>query len=114
MFEELAARGHVRLHATDHERTTTLAAETAAAIAAGRDIAVAADTRAQVTELNEAIQHELISHGRVLHDRTITTRAGERLGVGDGVATRRNDPALGVANRDTWTVTGLHPDGSLQ
>ena len=31
--------------------------------------------------------------------------AGERIGVGDRVATRRNDRDLGVANRDTWTVT---------
>ena len=36
-----------------------------------------------------------------------------RLGVGDRIATRRNDRDLGVANRDTWTVTGLGADGSL-
>ena len=37
--------------------------------------------------------------------------AGERIGVGDRVATRRNDPDLGVANRETWTVTGIGTDG---
>ena len=29
------------------------------------------------------------------------------------MATRRNDPDLGVANRETWTVTGIGDDGSL-
>ena len=41
------------------------------------------------------------------------TRRGERIGLGDRVATRRNDRDLGVANRDTWTVTGIGEDGSL-
>ena len=43
----------------------------------------------------------------------LTTRAGEVIGVGDRVATRRNDRDLGVANRDTWTVTAVGADGSL-
>jgi hypothetical protein len=41
------------------------------------------------------------------------TRRGERIGLGDRVATRRNDRDLAVANRDTWTVTGIGADGSL-
>jgi hypothetical protein len=44
----------------------------------------------------------------------VTTRAGERVGIGDRVATRRNDRELGVANRDTWTVTGVDRHGGLQ
>ena len=39
---------------------------------------------------------------------------GQRIGLGDRVATRANDRDLDVANRDTWTVTGLGADGSLQ
>ena len=39
---------------------------------------------------------------------------GSAIGVGDRVATRRNDPTLGVANRDTWLVTDVQPDGSLR
>ena len=34
-------------------------------------------------------------------------------GSGDRVATRRNDRDLGVANRDTWTVTAVDDDGTL-
>lgn len=38
----------------------------------------------------------------------------ERPCRGDRIATRRNDPALDVANRETWTVTGHSHDGSLE
>jgi exodeoxyribonuclease V alpha subunit len=41
------------------------------------------------------------------------TRRGERIGLGDRIATRRNDRDLGVANRDVWTVAGTGKDGSL-
>jgi exodeoxyribonuclease V alpha subunit len=37
----------------------------------------------------------------------------ERIGVGDIITTRRNDRTLGVANRQTWTVTALSADGGL-
>ncbi|MBC7560117.1 MAG: TrwC relaxase, partial [Dermatophilaceae bacterium] len=39
--------------------------------------------------------------------------AGERIGVGDQIATRRNDRDADVANRDTWTVTGVLIDGGV-
>ena len=44
----------------------------------------------------------------------VVTTTGERIGVADMVATRRNDYDLGVANRDTWTVAALGEDGSLR
>ncbi len=46
-------------------------------------------------------------------EQTVSTRAGERIGVGDRVTTRRNDRELDVANRETWTVTCVHRDHSL-
>ncbi len=55
----------------------------------------------------------MVSAGLVDDTVTVTTRAGERLGAGDLVATRRNDRDLAVANRDTWTVTATLPDGAL-
>jgi exodeoxyribonuclease V alpha subunit len=45
--------------------------------------------------------------------RAIVTGSGERLSVGDRVATRRNDRELGVANRDTWTIAALDPAGTV-
>ena len=71
-----------------------------------------ADTREQVAALNAAIRDHRHATGtrRPLDDRH---RRGEQIGVGDRVATRRNDPDLGVANRETWTVTGIGDDGTL-
>jgi hypothetical protein len=45
--------------------------------------------------------------------RVAVTGAGQRIGAGDRIATRRNDRALGVANRDIWTVTAVSPCGAL-
>lgn len=72
-----------------------------------------AETREQVAALNATIRDQLITTGRVDDTHAVTTAAGERIGVGDRVATRRNDRTLDVANRDTWTVTGIAPDGTL-
>lgn len=66
-----------------------------------------------VAMLNSAIRDRFVAVGYVDDTRTVVTRAGERLGVGDRVATRRNDRDLGVANRDTWTITGIADDGTL-
>jgi hypothetical protein len=112
----LWARGHLRIHATDAERLEALADEAVAGLTAtGRrqPVLVMADTHEQVTALNAAIRDRLVAAGMVDDRQTVTTRAGERLGVGDRVATRRNDRDLDVANRDTWTVTGLGEDGGL-
>ena len=43
----------------------------------------------------------------------MVTDRGDLIGLGDRIATRANDPALGVANRQTWTVVGIGDDGSL-
>ena len=47
------------------------------------------------------------------HAASSITGAGQRIGAGDRIATRRNDRDLGVANRDTWTVTAVGRDGGL-
>jgi hypothetical protein len=50
----------------------------------------------QVADLNAAIRELRVVTGRVDDRRVVTTQAGERIGVGDRVATRRNDDGLGV------------------
>jgi hypothetical protein len=72
-----------------------------------------ADTREQVNELNAAIRNRLVIDGRVDDILVVTTRAGQRIGAGDGIVTRRNDRDLEVANRDTWTVTAVGRRGGL-
>ena len=85
----------------------------AAEIGARRQMLMLADTREQAAALNGAIRDRLVAAGRVDDTHAVATDAGERLGVGDRVATRRNDRDLGVTNRDTWTITAIGDDGSL-
>jgi thymidine kinase len=113
VFDALCARGQIRLHRDPATLQETLAAIATTAHTEGQELAVVVDTHEQAAELNAAIRDRLVAEGRVDDTRTATTRAGQRIGVGDRIATRRNDRALGVANRDTWTVTAVGPDGEL-
>ena len=118
VFDALLERGEVVVHASEVERTAALAA-IGAAHADDGDHLVITDTRDQVGALNAAIRDR--RHGAGEHsgeqsgDRVgePITRRGERIGLGDRVATRRNDRDLAVANRDTWTVARIGDDGSL-
>jgi hypothetical protein len=113
VFDALWAGGHLRVYATEAERTADLADTATTALLTGAGTLVMADTHDQVTALNGAIRDRLIVAGRVDDTRAVTTSAGERLGIGDRIATRRNDRHLGVANRDTWTITDIANDGAL-
>jgi exodeoxyribonuclease V alpha subunit len=117
VFDALVERGQIVLHASEVERTAALAAIGAAQ--ADGDQLVIADTRDQVAALNAAIRDRRHRAGVPLGDQSgeragePITRRGERIGLGDRVATRRNDRDLAVANRDTWTVAGIGADGGL-
>jgi ATP-dependent exoDNAse (exonuclease V) alpha subunit len=112
VFDTLLARGQIRLHPDPGALQEALAA---AATEAGwpADVAVVADTREQVRELNGAIRGRLVADGRVDDTAVVTNRSGERIGVGDRIVTRRNDRDLDVANRDIWTVTAVGRRGGL-
>ena len=107
VFEALLARDQIVVYPSDVEQTAALAR-----LGAAGDL-VMADTREQVADLNAAIRarrdHDPLAGGQP----TVTTSRGEILAVGDRVATRRNAPDLRVANRQTWTVTGVGGDGSV-
>ncbi|MDK3258894.1 ATP-dependent DNA helicase [Blastococcus capsensis] len=113
VFDALLARGQIRLHPDPDARREALAATTAASYAAGQRPAVVADTREQVGELNAAIRDRLVAASRVDDVHALVTASGERVGVGDRVVTRRNDPDLDVANRDTWVVAVVGSRGDL-
>jgi exodeoxyribonuclease V alpha subunit len=114
VFDQLAERGQIGLHASETARYDELADQVAAASAAGAGLpAVLVDTRDQAAALNSAIRDRLVTAGRVDDQHTTSGRDGQRLGAGDRIVTRRNDPALGVANRETWTVTAVGADGRL-
>ncbi|MCF6745507.1 TrwC relaxase [Blastococcus sp. KM273128] len=113
VFDSLAARGEVRLHADAAALREALADLAAELHRGGEQIAIVVDTREQAAELGAAIRDRLVTDGRVDDTRVAVTGAGQRIGAGDRIATRRNDRALGVANRDIWTVTAVNRDGSL-
>ncbi|RBY96566.1 TrwC relaxase [Blastococcus sp. TF02-8] len=113
VFDALLARGQIRLHPDPPALREALATAAADSYAAGERVAVVAATREQATALNAAIRDRLVTDGRVDDRRVVVTAAGERIGVGDRIATRRNDRDLQVANRDLWTVTGVDRNGGL-
>ncbi len=117
VWAALCRRGQVRIYPSDAERTQALAHLAADAIVTQRrDTAgtlLMADTREQAAGLNGAIRDRLVTAGVVADTNTVATQAGERIGVGDRVATRRNDRHLGVTNRRAWTVTAVSADGGL-
>lgn len=102
VFDALVERGQIVIHPSEVERTTALVEVEGLVIA---------DTREQVSALNAAIRDRRMAGADAIDGPV--TRRGERIGLGDRVATRRNDRDLGVANRDTWTVAGVGDDGSL-
>ena len=101
VFDALCAPRADRLHASEAERTAALAEA-----GAGGDLVIA-DTRDQVAPSTAPSATASSAHRRGDTDARRRTRPGERLGIGDRVATRRNDRDLGVANRQTWTVTDI-------
>ncbi|HEX5088114.1 MAG TPA: MobF family relaxase [Nocardioides sp.] len=109
VFDTLMARGQIVLHRSEVERTISLTS-----IRADQMGLLVADTREQVAALNAATRDHRLTAGLTNQTTWLTTDAGERIGPGDRVATRQNDRDLDVANRDTWTVAGLEPDGTVR
>ena len=112
VFDELVRRDQVVVHPSEVERTTALAH------AGATGELVIADTRDQVSDLNSAIREQRqaghpAGQAQAAAQAWVVTARGECLGLGDRVATRRNDPDLQVANRQTWTVAAVGSDGSL-
>ncbi|WP_089304981.1 MobF family relaxase [Geodermatophilus pulveris] len=113
VFDALLARGQIRLHPDDEVLQKALAAAAADGLLTGERVAVVVATRGQAAALSTAIRDRLVTDGRVDDRRVVVTGAGQRIGVGDRIATRRNDRDLRVANRDTWVVTAVGRNGGL-
>ena len=113
VFDALHARGQITVHASEVERRDALATRVAAARGGGVTTSVVVDTREHAGALNAAIRDRLVAAGAVHDHRVAVATDGQRIGAGDMIVTRRNDPTLGVANRETWTVTRVRRDGGL-
>ncbi|WP_248580634.1 MobF family relaxase [Nocardioides sp. InS609-2] len=96
VFDELVCRGEIVVHASDVERQQKLAVRTT------YGELVVADTREQVTKINGLAHQVRKAVGEVTDE--VVSASGERIGIGDKIATRRNDRDTDVANRETWTV----------
>lgn len=103
VFDHLLSRGEVVLHASDVERVDALA------VRASCGDLVVTDTREQVARINALARRVRVDSGDVSDG--VVTRAGERIGVGDSIMTRRNNTDHDVANRETWTVLDIDPAG---
>ena len=85
----------------------------------GETLALVASTNEHVDLLNAAVLNVRLSAGELDSDTAVDIAGGERAHVGDVVATRRNNRRVistegePVRNRELWTVTATHPDGSL-
>ncbi len=104
VFDDLVRRGEVVVHASDVERQQKLA------VRATYGDLVVADTREQVAKIN-GLAHQVRTAVGEVTDGVIAD-SGERIGVGDKIATRRNDHDTDVANRETWTVLACN-NGAL-
>jgi hypothetical protein len=84
-----------------------------------RTVAVTATSNAHVDAINATIQAHRLAAGDLDARTRRPIAGGEHAYVGDVVVTRRNDRTLTtsqgepVRNRDLWTVTATHPDGTL-
>lgn len=107
VFDQLDRLGLIRLHADSDELQEHLAQNARD----GETITVAGNEDAE--RLNESIRDERIARGLVENTATTTGSDGLSIGAGDLIQTRRNDTALGVANRQQWVVQHVEPDGSV-
>ena len=113
LFDRLHGLGLVQLHTSDDSAHEQIATATAAAIEAGTPVAATVATNDEARDLNERVRNKLVAAGEVDDRATITGSDGLPVGVGDVIATRRNDSSLGVANRQVWTVQHVSSDGTL-
>jgi conjugative relaxase-like TrwC/TraI family protein len=86
-------------------------------IEAGAISLMIAGDLATAGELNARARADRVVAGLVTQEG-VTLSGGATVGVGDQVVTRQNDRRLTagrrwVRNGDTWTVTGVDPDGSM-
>jgi ATP-dependent exoDNAse (exonuclease V) alpha subunit len=107
VFDRLAAMNLVTLHADD------AAAREHIAGCAQDGGAITVATNDQASELNERIRALRVERGGVDDTATATGRDGLPIGAGDLIQTRRNDSALGVANRQQWIVQQVTDDGTV-
>ena len=115
-----AYEAHDRIVPDTFERHLDRIAETWLDVAASEgSTAITTSTNDHVDAINAAVQAARLRAGQLDDSNGASIGGGERAHVGDVIATRRNDRQLTtddgepVRNRELWTVTAVHADGSL-
>jgi exodeoxyribonuclease V alpha subunit len=111
--QALFERGAVVVHPSRGEAVAALAAQAAREAKNEGALALTVATNADAAELNGAARALRVAAGEVDDQAVAPGMDGARIGAGDRVVTRRNDSALAVANRQSWTVKVVRDDGSL-
>lgn len=113
VFDELMARGEIRLHRSEGDAAAAIAYSVAERELSGASQSVAIPTNETAAVINEVVRERLVAAGQVDDTRITHGSDGLRIGAGDQVMTRENDPRIGVANREVWRVTQVDGDGSV-
>ena len=113
LFDRLHALGLVRLHRDVEDAREDIAAAATSAIGDKRSVAVSVATNDEVRALNELIRAQRVARGEVDDTTTVAGSDALPIGRGDVITTRKNDNALGVANRQAWTVQDVGSDGTV-
>jgi len=102
-----------------NQHAATIAREWIEANGRGETVAITAAANQHVDELNRLIQLARVHNGDIDPCDHVRIAGRDVACVGDVIATRRNDRRLNtttgepVRNRELWTVTVRHADGSL-
>ncbi|HHV22916.1 MAG TPA: hypothetical protein GXZ30_15500 [Propionibacterium sp.] len=80
---------------------------------AGRSTISVTSTNAAAQQINHAVYERLVDAGAIDPATVTHGMDGDPIAAGAQVATRENDPELGVANRQTWTVRSVNADGRI-
>jgi hypothetical protein len=110
---EISERDGLRVHATHEAAIAAIADEAVESYDRGESVAVTVATKEQARQLSETIRELRVASGGVDTTRETQGKDNVAIGRGDVITTRRNDRESDVANRDSWTVTQVHGDGSL-
>jgi conjugative relaxase-like TrwC/TraI family protein len=119
VLDDYDRRGRITGGTTADQAEDAALAAAMADRARGLDVYLLADTNDTVARLSRRVRDQLVAAGRVDDTHTVTLADGNRVGVGDCIATRHNDrlnrsgDGRFVANRDLWTVRAVTDIGGL-
>ncbi|WP_454119560.1 MobF family relaxase [Microbacterium lacticum] len=107
VFDRLTAMGLITLHTDEEQACTHITAH------AKEGEAITVATNDEAAALNERIRAGRVDSGEIDDATTATGSDDLPIGAGDFIQTRRNDTALGVANRQQWIVQHVENDGTV-